>query len=201
MTNQQPLVRAARCPNCGAPVETTRPGDAMACSFCGSRLERGAGAAAGPISGGDGNELATVYLARTEQLKRVREQLAEVEERLQSLRDMHEDTSERSNLAATDKRPRRSILRGLAGVGLVILFGSALAEGGALCVLGPLLASLAVLGTGLSMRNAAKKQRVALKGALEEIVAEGTLARDERDRLAERAAELEQGLDELGERL
>lgn len=202
MTNQQPLVRVGRCPNCGAIAETVRPSEVMACTYCGSWLERGIGTPKSPIASQDDVQLSTVYLARAEQLRRVREQLGETESRLETLRNEHAVITEDIRQVDAGRRTNGWLVRGGVGLAFCLFFASVLvAEAGAGCFVVVLLASLLSLGAGLIQRSAGKKRRTALAAALAQVVAEGTVVRDERDRIAARVAELEADLDELGERL
>jgi len=74
-------IRVVQCPKCGSPVEGVSAGDIASCSYCSATLQVSAGASGHPIAKLANIEASTSYLARTEALKRLREQL-DVRDRL-----------------------------------------------------------------------------------------------------------------------
>ncbi|MGC9359490.1 MAG: hypothetical protein ACP5G7_03825, partial [Anaerolineae bacterium] len=66
-------------------MEGASPGEIVTCSYCGATLEVAAGASGHPIAKLATIETSTVYLARTEALKRLQTQLAAKDEALEDL--------------------------------------------------------------------------------------------------------------------
>ncbi len=195
MSERQPPVQAVQCPKCGSPVEAGRPGAITSCSYCGSPLQLSVGASGHPIARLANIETSTVYLARTEALKRVREQFAEAELRLVAMREAH-DAKQRQ----VEERQKATGGLYLWGIVLIILSVLLVASGLPICLIG-LLTGIVLIISAASKSSAAKKPTAPINQELAQIVERGQQARAERDRLAARAAELEAGLDEMAGQL
>jgi len=189
MPPSDPPIRVVQCPKCGSPIEGASPGEIVTCSYCGATLQVSAGASGHPIARLATIETSTVYLARTEALKRLQGQLTAQEEALDALRAAHRAKEAEAKAAAG----------GLGGCLLVsaLILVTALAINPYACL------GLGVVLVLLLIAVAAGKKRRAKKLAEEAdaIHQEGLAARAERDRLAQRIAELEASLDDLADQI
>ena len=196
MSDQQPPVQVVQCPKCGSPVGTGKPGAITSCSYCGSPLQLSVGASGHPIARLANIETSTVYLARTEALKRVREQLAETELSLHAMREMRDATQQ--EIKDIERNKDTLWVLGLL-VGLIS--ASALLIESTGCGLAGLTLAFVLLVAGISRNRGATRQVANVRLEQETMCEHARLACAERDRLAARVTELEAGLDELADKL
>lgn len=190
MSDQQPPVQVVQCPKCGSPVEAGRPGAITACSYCGSPLQLSVGASGHPIARLANIETSTVYLARTEQLKRVREQVADRDFALERLREAYDQDYEALEEKLATSTRLMTAMGGIVG-GLIV---SAVIERF------PLIP--AVLLCGFVCWIVASSWSGRKLAELEQAhVDKDAPITAERDQLAARVAELEAGLDQLADQL
>jgi len=188
MPPSDPPIRVVQCPKCGSPVEGASPGEIV----CGATLQVSAGASGHPIARLATIETSTVYLARTEALKRLQTQLAAKDEALEELRAVHRAKVKEAEQAHT-WRPGCWFVSVIA-----VLVIAAATEGDPYPTIGAGLLLLALLVLFLVSD---KRRAEALDREADAILQQGLAARAERDRLAQRIAELEAGLDDLASQL
>ncbi len=188
MSSSEPPIRVVQCPKCGSPVPGVSAGAIASCSYCGATLQVSAGASGHPIAKLAAIETSTVYLARTEQLKRVREQRAGIVVELDKLDQTLDDYQKSTSNSQSNALKAAGVIGAL--VGLVVASVSDIS----FCM-GALLAALAVwfVVMGLTTSSVAKVRKSVKDRAIP--------LRAERDRLAHRIAELEAGLDDLADQL
>jgi uncharacterized Zn finger protein (UPF0148 family) len=188
MPSPNPPVRVVQCPKCGSPIEGASPGEIVTCSYCGATLEVAAGASGHPIAKLATIETSTVYLARTEHLKRVREQLARKEAELEDLQqalDQYQQT-----LSSTQGQAWKLAIVGGALIGLLISGSSEMTYCGG--------AALSALALWFVIVIAVDSKQSKARASAEERAAP---LLTERSRLAQRVAQLEAGLDDLARKL
>ena len=186
MSDRRPPVQVVQCPKCGSPVEAAKPGAITSCSYCGSPLQLSLGASGHPIARLANIEASTAYLARAEQVRRLREQIA------QCSAQMHIAHATVEKAQAKGRVRMASFMRWAAVgafLGIVLLVNVGVKIGVAwLMALVAWAAATLLFGLRLvSLLDAHKDTRARLVA--------------ERDRLAARVAELEVGLDELAAKL
>jgi uncharacterized Zn finger protein (UPF0148 family) len=192
MPSPNPPVRVVQCPKCGSPIEGASPGEIVTCSYCGATLEVAAGASGHPIAKLASIETSTVYLARTEALKRLKTQLAAKDEALEELRAVYRVKVREAEQAHT-WRPGCWFTSVIA-----VIMTAVVTEGDPYATIGAGMVLLALL---VLMMMTDRRRAEALDGEAHAILQQGLAARAERDRLAQRIAELEAGLDDLAEKL
>jgi len=190
MPPSDPPIRVVQCPKCGSPIEGASPGEIVTCSYCGATLQVSAGASGHPIARLATIETSTVYLARTEALKRLQGQLAERDEALDVLREAHRAKQQEAEAASKD-------------MGGCLLWAGAIALVTFLAVdpyagLGVTVALILVL---IAIASGKKRRAERIAQEADAILQEGLAARAERDRLAQRIAELEASLDDLADQI
>ncbi len=198
MTDGESQVRVVQCPKCGSPVYAVRPGEITRCGYCGSTLEMTMGASGYPIAQLANIETSTVYLARSEALRRMRERLVELDLQLRTLTDQYVATQQRIKQVRGQSSAKWWLWGGLA-MAMSLLFLSP--DESAACGGMGVLVGLALWAVAWSQGSKVKTAVARLERELAQISAAGTQTHVERDRLAARVAELEAGLDELARRL
>ena len=190
MSSSEPPIRVVQCPKCGSPVQGVSAGDIASCSYCGATLQVSAGASGHPVAKLANIEASTSYLARTEALKRLRGQLAAHDEALDALWETHH----------AKKHEARSTTKGQGGcwllLGLLVIIVVMVGEP-FVAIVFVLPALLLVIAVTISNKKRAGK----LTQEADAILQDGLAARAERDRLAQRIAQLEAGLDDLANQL
>ena len=182
-------IRVVQCPKCGSPVQGVSAGDIASCSYCGATLQVSAGASGHPVAKLANIEASTSYLARTEALKRLQRQLQERDEALDVLRVSHR--AKQNEAEAASKGMGGCYL--WSGVLAVVAFLVDIYAGIGVAV----VLILVLIGTASGKR----KRAAALAQEADDIKEQGLAARAERDRLAQRIAQLEAGLDDLADQL
>ena len=197
MSDQQPSVQVVQCPKCGSPVESGRPGAITSCSYCGSPLQLSVGASGHPIARLANIETSTVYLARTEALKRVREQLTEAELGMSAMREDHD--AKRRVLNALKPKNKLELL--LFGTTVLLISAFAIFNDSTVCGYAGLALGIVLLLLAWVPEHQAESQYAHLEQELAQLVERYQQLRAERDRLKARIIELEEGLDDAAEQL
>jgi uncharacterized Zn finger protein (UPF0148 family) len=188
MPSSDPPIRVVQCPKCGSPVQGVSTGDIATCSYCGATLQVSAGASGHPVAKLAAIETSTVYLARTEQLKRVREQLGAQEAELDGLQEAL-DRYERTTSSNQADAPKTAlVIGGLLGLLISSMSDMKFFLAALLIAFATWILIMILTSTSLSKMKASVAERSAP-------------IRAQRDRLAQRIAQLEAGLDDLADQL
>ena len=186
-------IRVVQCPKCGSPVQGVSAGDIATCSYCGATLQVSAGASGHPVAKLANIEASTSYLARTEALKRVREQLARKDAELEELDRAYQALEHRKRGGLIENPSLLGVLGGV--IALWVL--------GIIAWASDAVAVFALIGIPLILVawRARWRRNREIDHQLEVCLELATQVSAERDRLPQRIAQLEAGLDDLAEQL
>jgi chromosome segregation ATPase len=210
MSSSEPPIRVVQCPKCGSPVQGVSAGDIATCNYCGATLQVSAGASGHPVARLANIEASTSYLARTEALKRLRDQLDAGDRlllplkarRFQKDQEVHHLNEQLMTAdVALDKlrakhRAKRYQLERTSGC-VNQLFRHKRRRR-----LRSEIAELLEEGQAARAERDILAQQIAdLHSDCDRLAAEVASLQPQRDRLAQRIAQLEAGLDDLADQL
>jgi hypothetical protein len=185
-------IRVVQCPKCGSPVEGVAAGDIASCSYCSATLQVSAGASGHPVARLVNTETRAAWLGRSETLDRLQEELAQKDGELALI------------LAPRQAKLQEALAQNSEAMQYSVLGSLVCLAGLVLSVLGQWVIGLVLAGVGWLLLTGSKGLHArarALGHEADTIFQESSAARAERDRLAQRIAELEAGLDDLADQL
>jgi len=204
MSSNTSPIRVVQCPKCGSPVQGVSAGDIATCSYCGATLQVSAGVSGHPIAKLAATQASAAYLARSAELKRLREQLQGLDGEQWLKQQMLESKVQEVEALEGKRRDASSS----AVWSIVIILSSLIYlfidREAAYCMIPCIICLLIALyfweraGSFKEARDHAMNQAEGIKEDIDSTMPE----RDrERDRLAQRIAQLKAGLDDLADQL